>query len=145
MVEYFFYFICWTFLLYWIHRLVHIVPIIKNFHRIHHVYVHQHQTGWHWNNLFLFNDNWSSTIDLWITEVAPTFIFSLITGQWWILMFYYFWAAFLQEELEHRKNLNLFVLTCGEWHLKHHRSPNKNFGLFFPIWDIVFGTNKNVD
>lgn len=140
MVEYFFYFITWTFLLYWLHRLVHVLPVVKKFHREHHVYVNRHDTGWRLNNLFLFTDTWNSTIDLWITEVIPTFIFSWVTGQWWIMMFYYIWAAFIQEELEHRKNLNLYPFTSGEWHLKHHRRPNKNYGLFLPIWDKVFGT-----
>jgi sterol desaturase/sphingolipid hydroxylase (fatty acid hydroxylase superfamily) len=140
MAEYFLYFLAWTFLLYWLHRSAHVLPSLRNFHRHHHVFVNRYNTGWHWNNLFLFNDNWASTVDLWITEVIPTFVYSWLTGQWWIMIFYYFWAAFLQEELEHRKNLNLYPLTCGMWHLKHHHRPNKNYGLFFPLWDKIFGT-----
>jgi Delta7-sterol 5-desaturase len=140
MIEYFLYFFTWTFLLYWLHRLAHVSPVFKRFHRHHHVYVNKFGTGWHWNNLFLFNDDWPSTLDLWITEVVPTFVFCLITGQWWIMIFYYFWAAFIQEELEHRKNLNLYPLTFGSWHLRHHSRPDKNYGLFFPLWDKIFGT-----
>ena len=139
-MEYIFYFFLWTFVLYWIHRIGHKTPYVKEFHRHHHVYVIKTITGWHWNNLFLFNDDWPSTIDLWFTEVIPTIIFSWITGQWWIAIFYYVWAAFLQEPLEHRRGFNLPLLTCGEWHLKHHRRPDKNFGLFFPVWDRIFGT-----
>ena len=90
----------------------------------------------------MFNDDWPSTIDLWITEVIPTVIFSWITGQWWITVFYYLWAAFLQEPLEHKRGLNLPLLTCGDWHLKHHIRPDKNFGLFFPVWDKIFGTES---
>jgi sterol desaturase/sphingolipid hydroxylase (fatty acid hydroxylase superfamily) len=139
-MAYIFYFFTWTFVLYWIHRIGHRTPIIKDFHRHHHVYVNKNITTWHWNNLFLFNDDWPSTIDLWITEVIPTLLFSLITNQWWISIFYYIWAAFLQEPLEHRRGLNLPLLTCGSWHLKHHNRPDKNFGLFFPVWDRIFGT-----
>jgi sterol desaturase/sphingolipid hydroxylase (fatty acid hydroxylase superfamily) len=98
--------------------------------------------GWKLNNIVLYNDNLPSTIDLYITEVIPTFVFSLITNQWWIFIFYYIWAAFLQEELEHKKGLNFTILTSGDWHLIHHRNPNKNFGLFLPIWDIIFRTNQ---
>lgn len=139
------YFLLWTLLLYCVHRIVHHAPYIKNFHRHHHVYINQTVTQWHWNNLLLFNDDWSSTIDLWITEVIPTVIFSFITDQYWIFIFYYIWAAFFQENLEHNKNINIPLITSGKWHLIHHRDANKNFSLFFPLWDITFGTYKNVD
>ena len=137
------YFLLWTFILYWIHRVCHSVPYVKQIHAHHHRYILTHTTGWKWNNLFLFNDNWLSTADLWITEVIPTLIFSYITGQWWISAFYYIWAAFIQESIEHNKDFNIPLLTSGKWHLIHHRS-KFNYGLFFPIWDIIFGTNKNV-
>jgi sterol desaturase/sphingolipid hydroxylase (fatty acid hydroxylase superfamily) len=92
----------------------------------------------------LFNDDWPSTKDLWTTEVIPTLIFSWITGQWWISVFYYIWAAFIQETVEHNANINLPILTSGQWHLMHHRF-KCNYGLFTPIWDIVFKTYKKVD
>ena len=133
------YFLTWTFLLYWIHRIVHNLPYVKMWHWDHHVYIVKHgMPGWHWNNLFLFNDTWISTLDLYITEVIPTLLFSLITGQWWISVLYYIWAASLQERLEHNKNIDIPLITTGKWHLIHHRQPNKNYGLFFAIWDIIF-------
>lgn len=133
-------------MLYWIHRIVHKTSVIKRWHWDHHTYITKNgNQGWQWNNLFLFNDTWHSTLDLYVTEVIPTLLFSLITDQWWIFLFYYVWAAFFQEELEHNKNLNIPVFTSGKWHLVHHRCPDKNYGLFFPIWDIVFRTYKNVD
>lgn len=137
------YFLAWTLMLYWIHRLGHRIPIVRDCHRAHHQYIATHETKWHWSNLLLFNDNLKSTIDLWITEVIPTLIFSAVTGQWWIAIFYYVWAAFVQESLEHNKKINWPLLTCGQWHLMHHRSCC-NYGLFFPLWDIVFGTNRRV-
>lgn len=133
-------------MLYWIHRIGHTVPIVKQWHWNHHAYIVKNgMQGWHWNNLFLFNDNWISTIDLYVTEVIPTFMFSWITGQWWIFVLYYIWAAFFQESLEHNKDIDIPLFTSGRWHLIHHRMPEKNFGLFFPIWDIIFRTYKNVD
>lgn len=137
------YFLLWTFTLYWIHRVVHIIPIINLLHLHHHKFILEHTTKWHWNNLFLFNDDWTSTIDLWITEVIPTLLFSLVTGQWWLFLFYYVWAAFIQESIEHNSKINIPMITSGRWHLIHHRS-SYNYGLFFPIWDILFGTNKHV-
>jgi sterol desaturase/sphingolipid hydroxylase (fatty acid hydroxylase superfamily) len=140
------YFLLWTFVLYWIHRIGHKTPYIKEWHWNHHNYIVRHGSqGWHWNNLFLFNDTWTSTLDLYVTEVIPTLLFSWVTGQWWISVFYYVWAAFFQENLEHNKNVDAPMFTSGKWHLMHHRQSNKNYGLFFPIWDILFGTYKRVD
>ena len=140
------YFLTWTFILYWIHRIIHKVSFLQKYHNDHHKFINQFgMQGWKWNNLFLFNDTKSSTIDLYITEVIPTFIFSWVTGQWWIFIFYYIWAAILQESLEHNKNLNLPLFTFGKWHLIHHKNFRKNYGLFFPIWDIIFNTYRHVD
>lgn len=137
------YFFLWTLVLYWIHRLGHHTPIIRDFHLDHHRFILSNHTTWHWSNLFLFNDNWKSTTDLWITEVIPTLIFSYITGAYWISVFYYVWAAFIQESIEHNQNFNIPLLTSGKWHLIHHRS-SYNYGLFFPTWDLMFGTYKRV-
>jgi len=140
------YFLLWTFTLYWIHRIGHKTPFVKNWHRDHHSYIVNYGSpGWQWNNLFLFNDTWTSTLDLYVTEVIPTLLFSLITGQWWISVFYYIWAAFFQERFEHNSNIDMPLVTTGKWHLIHHQQPTKNYGLFFPIWDILFGTYKRVD
>lgn len=111
-------------------------------HRDHHTVINKSKgkTCWHWNNLLLFNDTWKSTVDLWITEVIPTIIFSYVIGQVWPIILYYFWAAFLQEKLEHNIQLDVYPCTSGKWHMVHHTNPTKNFGLFIPIWDIIFRT-----
>lgn len=140
---FFLYFLLWTLLLYWIHRIGHIIPSIRVIHLHHHRFILTHNTKWHWSNLFLFNDDWPSTLDLWITEVIPTLLFSLITGEWWISVFYYIWAAFVQESIEHNSTFNLPILTSGKWHLMHHRG-EINYGLFTPLWDLIFGTYKHV-
>jgi len=140
------YFFLWTFVLYWVHRIAHKTPYVKEWHWDHHSYIIRNGSpGWQWNNLFLFNDTWTSTLDLYVTEVIPTLLFSLITGQWWISVFYYVWAAFFQERFEHNDKIDIPLASTGKWHLIHHRQPNKNYGLFFPIWDIVFKTYKHVD
>lgn len=138
-------FLIWTLILYWLHRAIHITPVLKKYHDTHHAYINRiikngGTTTWHWSNLFLFNDNIPSTIDLWITEVIPTILFSAITGQWWLFLFYYIWAAFIQESIEHNPKINLTFLLSGHRHLNHHKNPKQNFGLFFPVWDRLFGT-----
>jgi sterol desaturase/sphingolipid hydroxylase (fatty acid hydroxylase superfamily) len=112
-------------------------------HLDHHAFINRNgKTNWHWNNLLLFNDTWASTLDLWITEVIPTIVFSLVTGYWFVTVLYYVWAAFLQEPLEHNPKMNMYPFTSGQWHLIHHRNANKNFGLFIPIWDKLFKTEQ---
>jgi sterol desaturase/sphingolipid hydroxylase (fatty acid hydroxylase superfamily) len=150
MIDLIFHFLAWTLILYWIHRIGHNVSFINRFHREHHRFIsastknNQRPNDWHLSNLFLFNDNWNSTIDLWITEVIPTLIYSSITGQWWIAIFYYLWAAFIQERVEHNPKFDIYpFLTSGKWHLVHHKIPDRNYGLFFPIWDQLFGTFKD--
>ena len=139
------YFLLWTFCLYWIHRIGHDISWVNYFHSDHHVFINIHQPPtWHWSNLFLFNDTWHSTIDLWITEVVPTLVFSWVTGQWWISIFYYFWAALVQERIEHNTKLSLYPwLPSGQWHLLHHQNTSKNFGPFVIVWDKLFGTAKD--
>ena len=140
------YFFLWTFVLYCIHRLAHQMPVIKYWHWNHHSYIVRHGSqGWRWNNLVLYNDTPSSTLDLYFTEVIPTVIFSWITGHWWIFIGYYIWAAFFQEALEHNKNVDVPLFTKGKWHMIHHTLHNKNYGLFLTIWDIIFRTYKRVD
>ena len=140
---YIFIFLLWTLCLYLVHRLAHVMPGVRHLHWDHHRYVNTHDTTWHCNNLFLFNDTWKSTVDLWITEVIPTLLFSYVTGAWWVSVFYYLWAALVQETIEHNKKFSIYpLLTSGQWHLIHHKNSKLNFGLFLPVWDIVFKTHK---
>lgn len=136
-------FLAWTFMLYATHRLAHVIPGVKKIHANHHVQVHSHSVGWSWKNLFLFVDTVESTLDQWITEVIPTLIFCWLTGSWWIAIFYYVWAAFIQEAIEHNESFDIYpFLTSGRWHLVHHSQPRKNFGVFTSMWDIILGTAR---
>lgn len=144
IIEYPLIFLTWTFGLYWIHRLAHVVPYIKQIHYDHHRTILKITPKWHWSNLFLFNDTWTSTLDLWITEVLPTVLLSWITGHWWLAVFYYIWAAFIQETIEHDPQFNWPILASGQKHLIHHRNSHKNYGLFFLIWDRLFRTYQPV-
>lgn len=139
----------WTLSLYIIHVIVHSFgakwfPKLYSMHLDHHSYVNKNpNTSWKLNNLLLFNDTWRSTIDLWVTEVIPTIIFSMLTGHWWVSVLYYLWAALIQESIEHNKNVNFYpFITSGTWHLVHHKYTKNNYGLFIPIWDIIFKTER---
>lgn len=143
--EYIFWFLLWTFIIYWIHRISHMTPVLGRLHIKHHSYVRNHDITWHWTNIFLYNDDWGSTVDYWVTEVIPTFLFSWLTGQWWLIICFYFYGAFIQEWVEHNKNFNAYpVYTSGKWHRLHHTHYPCNFGIITPLWDIVFKTCKKL-
>jgi len=140
-------FLLWTFVVYWCHRSAHMIPFMRKFHMDHHRQVTQATIqGLNWKNIFLFFDTWNSTVDQWLTEVIPTIIIAVVLQQWWLLAFYYVWAAFIQEAVEHNDKINLYpFITSGRWHLIHHDTPTKNYGVFFPIWDIIFKTKKDLN
>jgi sterol desaturase/sphingolipid hydroxylase (fatty acid hydroxylase superfamily) len=120
---------------------------MRRYHMDHHKQVtNQTIQGLSWKNALLWFDSKESTIDQWLTEVIPTIIIGSITGHWWLMLAYYIWAAFIQEAVEHNVKINLYpFITSGKWHLIHHDNPNKNYGVFVPIWDIVFSTRKKLD
>ena len=146
ILEYTLIFLLWTALIYWMHRIVHMIyiPYLYEWHMDHHKQVSQNKIlGLHWSNLFLYNDTWKSTLDLWAIEVIPTIIFCWIFNCWWIFFVYWFWAAFIQEAIEHNKNFDWYPwLTSGKWHILHHNQSKFNFGVYFPIWDILLKTHK---
>lgn len=133
-------FIIWTFVLYWTHRLGHTLPVVKYFHFKHHYFIKHNHTKWHWSNLLLFNDTWECTIDLWLTEIIPTLILAYIFNSPWLFVCYYVWASLFQERYEHNKDINVYPITSGQWHLTHHKTGRYNYGIFLPVWDKLFGT-----
>jgi sterol desaturase/sphingolipid hydroxylase (fatty acid hydroxylase superfamily) len=141
-LKYILIFLLWTLIIYWAHRLAHILPYIRDIHYDHHKYVNNNFVDWHWSNLFLFNDTWKSTLDLWITEVIPTIVLSYFFG-WWLFVAYYLWAAFIQEIIEHNENFNYYPFTSGKWHMIHHKNGSYNYGIFIPVWEIIFKTARN--
>lgn len=141
---YVFYFIVWTLILYLLHRLAHINSFLWQYHNDHHTQINFAQNkGKHWSNYFLFFDTWKSTVDQWLIEILPTIIFCMMINDWFIFVFYYFWAVWIQEKIKHDNNFNIYpVLTSGQWHMVHHKYYGNNFGVFVPIWDILFKTHR---
>ena len=144
-MEYVGVFLLWTFVIYWSHRIFHMIPALEKIHWCHHKYVLKGtgSTGWEWKHLFMWVDNLDGTIDQWLMEVIPTILLSWITGHWWLCLFYWINTAFVQEHIRHNKRFDVYpLLTSGKWHMVHHKHKNNNYGVFFPIWDILFGTAK---
>ena len=148
-MEYIFHYLIWTFFIYWLHRIVHVTEWTNYYHSDHHRYITENwnnelenPTGWNWTDVFLIEDTWKSTVDLWLTEVIPTILYSSITGQWWILVMYWLWSSMIDEVIEHNPKFNVPFIAAGKWHLSHHIRDSVNFGLHTPLWDVIFRTNK---
>lgn len=140
------YFLIWTFILYVCHRLAHQVTFLWYYHEDHHIQISKATNkGHHWSNYFLFFDSWKSTMDQWLIEIIPTIVLCLILQDYFLLIFYYVWAVFIQEKIEHNSYFNLFpLLTSGKWHLIHHKNSKKNFGVFVFYWDWLFNSYEKV-
>jgi len=147
-MQYLFIFLAWTLMIYLSHRLAHTkwIKWYYNLHEEHHnQIIHDSNKKFHWTNLFLYIDSWKGTLDQWIMEIIPTIIFCYIFNCWWLFVCYYLWTAFVQENIEHNPKFNLYpIITSGKWHLLHHDDPKVNFGVFVPIWDIIFKTKKDL-
>lgn len=140
-------YMAWTCLLYWMHRLAHVLPGLQWFHEDHHRVVFQHQyegqaMQWSPMNFLLWNDTGKSTVDLWFTEVLPTLLFCWVFHCWWILAGYYVWAAIFQESNEHDPNVHWPGYMHGRPHLEHHEDPTVNYGFSTPLWDRLFHTYR---
>lgn len=129
------------------HRLVHAVPYLRKIHSDHHAQVTNDTIGGpHWTNLFLYFDSLTSTLDQWITEVIPTILLAMWLDDASVFLFYYIWAAMIQESIEHNPRVNLYPwLSSGRWHLVHHEHPGSNYGVLVPIWDVMFDTWRDID
>lgn len=138
-------FLLWTFCVYWMHRLGHKVSFLKKIHGEHHKHYNKYDgsKGWHWQNLFLFVDNWKSTLDNILSEIIPLIIVSIAFQTYWLIVLYWIWTALIQEWIEDNPKFNLYpFMTSGKWHRIHHKTPKVNFGFLTPIWDIIFRTNQ---
>lgn len=137
-----FYFLLWELILYWMHRISHKWHPFKKYHWAHHKAVNNLEIKWFWQMIFLYQEDWDSTVDLILTELLPTLVFCLITGQWWIMIFWYLWTAFIQEHIQHNPRISSLPLMAGKPHLVHHGDARYNYSVFSPTWDIIFRTYK---
>lgn len=140
-------FLLWLLLIYGMHRASHKFEFLKYYHNDHHkrIYTGEYDGSFKLRHLLLIIDSKESIIDQWLTEVIPTIIFCLIFNCWWLLLFYYIYAAILSESFKHNKNFNWYpVIISGRWHLIHHKNPTKNYGIIFPIWDKILGTEQKL-
>lgn len=130
----------WT---YWVHRAYHEVPVMRRFHRIHHLDEHLDTT---------------SAVRFHPGEVAISALLRMIPITLLALPFAHvvvFETALLAASLFHHSNIRLpaafeqalsRVIVTPSIHWVHHhairRDTNSNYAAIFSLWDPIFGTRS---
>jgi sterol desaturase/sphingolipid hydroxylase (fatty acid hydroxylase superfamily) len=124
---------------YWAHRAMHQVPVLWDFHAVHHADQEVNVTTAsrvHWMEILV--QQFLVTLPLTIFFKLPSFTLTTVS------ITVAAWTFF--NHLNLKLSLGrLSVVVCGpQVHRIHHsRLPehqNKNFASYTPIWDLLFGT-----
>jgi sterol desaturase/sphingolipid hydroxylase (fatty acid hydroxylase superfamily) len=126
------------FLGYWSHRLRHRFDVLWNFHAIHHSQ----------RELNFFTQNRFHDVDIVIDLTIRTLPLLILNAGWTVIGVYAVisLAHFRLYHSNIRSDYGVlrYVLVTPQSHRIHHgRDPrhlNRNFGVFFSIWDRIFGT-----
>jgi sterol desaturase/sphingolipid hydroxylase (fatty acid hydroxylase superfamily) len=144
--------LAWLALAYGIHRLAH-WPAPGNrlyrWHRAHHAQAYlaaSRRLCWH--HLLLCFGSVSETLDIWITLTLPLLLIAWLLPQQGavLLLFHYLYEIlFSDQRLDHNPSIHgplTRVFAWGQYHLRHHADPRRNFGLILTLWDHVFATAR---
>jgi len=127
-------------LLQWcVHVLLHRVPLLWQFHKIHHSVIDMDWAGnfrFHWMELVVYRS---------LLYVPLLFLGGRFEALFPVWVFATFWGHF------NHSNLNVgigplgWVLNSPRMHLWHHDASDegrlsKNYGIVFSLWDFLFGT-----
>lgn len=121
------------------HNLLHRVPFLWEFHKVHHSIVDMDWMGdwrFHWGETVVYNTIlYAPTLCLGVrADVALAVgVFDTVIGH------------FAHANLRWRIGWLKYVINSPEMHLWHHNHPdcgpiNRNFALTLSIWDWIFGT-----
>lgn len=122
-----------------IHNMLHRVPFLWRFHKIHHSVVDMDWLGnwrFHWAEIIVYRS----------LLYIPTAIFGFSAP---VLFFY----GIVNTFIGHYAHANLriaigplrYLLNSPQMHIWHHTHPdsgpiNRNFGITLSLWDWIFGT-----
>ena len=144
-------FLLWTLTGYLAHRIAHLqfnYNLFRYFHLAHHTEVYPKSSNIpSWFNFLWVWEKWRMTGDAMMTETIPALLITYYLPRYGlpILVFHYFYEIFLSDGiLDHNENIKgpiTKVFAIGEYHLKHHKRINGNYGIYITLWDYVFGTN----
>lgn len=128
---------------YWVHRAFHTLPLLWNFHAIHHS---SRQMDW-------LAGSRMHVVDVLATRMAgflPIFLMGFAPAALYAyLVFVSFHAVYIHANVRWRWPYLRWVIATPEFHHWHHTSDeegiDKNFAGFLPLWDVVFGTAHQPD
>jgi sterol desaturase/sphingolipid hydroxylase (fatty acid hydroxylase superfamily) len=133
------FFLLSDFLQWSVHNLLHRVPFLWTFHKVHHAIHTMDFIGnfrFHWVEILVYKT--AQWLPLALLGASPRVVF-------WVAVFSTFWG-----DLNHA-NLNVglgplgYVFNNPRMHLWHHDASDeggvaKNFGIVLSLWDFLFGT-----
>jgi sterol desaturase/sphingolipid hydroxylase (fatty acid hydroxylase superfamily) len=122
-----------------VHNLLHRVPLLWKFHKVHHSI---HQMDWagafhfHWVEVVVYKS--LLYLPLAVLGGSAEAIFAAA-------VFSTFWGHFNHANLDVGIGPLSYVFNSPRMHLWHHDSSTeggaaKNFGIVFALWDFLFGT-----
>jgi sterol desaturase/sphingolipid hydroxylase (fatty acid hydroxylase superfamily) len=123
---------------YWVHRAFHQVPWLWNFHAIHHS---SQQMDW-------LAGSRTHIVDALVTRSVafiPIFVLGFAPAALYAyVVFVSFHAVYIHANVRWRWPYLRWVIATPEFHHWHHTSDeegiDKNFAVFLPLWDVLFGT-----
>jgi sterol desaturase/sphingolipid hydroxylase (fatty acid hydroxylase superfamily) len=133
------YFLIVDFFYYWLHRLQHTTPFLWEQHKFHHSEVSMNVTTTrrvHWLEELLI-------IAFIVMPMSVLFDIKPIAAG--VLAFIeILWLQFIHLNLRLELGILSAIIVSPQHHRIHHSFAtehlDKNFALFFPIWDIIFGS-----
>lgn len=121
---------------YWLHRLMHRIPLLWRFHRMHHADV---PLAWH-------QSWWIHPVDIAMFAVVAASVTWLVgaplTAAPWLLLARRAWGILLHANVRWPRTPLDHVIVTPAVHHRHHREdlPAANFAPSFALFDRVFGT-----
>jgi sterol desaturase/sphingolipid hydroxylase (fatty acid hydroxylase superfamily) len=123
---------------YWMHRAFHQVPWLWSFHAIHHSSL---KLDWLAGSRMHLLD----AVVMRAAMFLPVFVLGFAPSALYVfLAIISFHAVFIHANVRWRFPYLRWAITTPEYHHWHHTSDeegiDKNFAVFLPLWDILFGT-----
>lgn len=122
-----------------IHNMLHRVPLLWEFHKVHHSIVEMDWIGdwrFHWAEILVYNTLLYAPVTLLGARPEVALAVGIVDTAI---------GHFAHANLRWRIGWLKYVINSPEMHLWHHNHPetgpiNRNFGLSLSIWDWIFGT-----
>lgn len=115
---------------YWVHRGLHVVPVLRTWHQKHHDKPDDYTVGGSWL---------THALTLAVIFVVLGWLLSL-----WVALGFMLWygvySALHYYSHQVQASKPHLIDFIQDTHIEHHVTPNKNFSVSFPVWDMVFGT-----